>query len=211
MTEQKENPPLLGDIAQAFSNSYLAECVEQQAKENETLTRRLADLQREYDVSREVLLADIKTGGDRALVLEVENQKLSRDKERLDLLQRMLDKFGNVHVYLWNHDGRRAEDGVMYVHDFSKRGGAKETLRDAIDAEIMRDASHLQLRQPGASPGGQLKTTITQCARCEGSHFDIELTELLNPSEDCTHFAICDTTGQPILVVVDIQPSTEGK
>lgn len=62
------------------------------------------------------------------------------DTTRLDWLQQWIDRHGELLVKRWTHDGRRQIDTdgfrALLVHDFQERGGEKESLRDAIDAEI---------------------------------------------------------------------------
>lgn len=56
-----------------------------------------------------------------------------------------------------------------------------------------------------------VKTSITRCARCEGTHLDIILKELTKPiiyQDDkviYTHFTICPTTEEPILALVELK------
>jgi hypothetical protein len=42
--------------------------------------------------------------------------------------------------------------------------------------------------------------SVSGCARCGGDHRDLEMRALSNPPEDATHFAVCPTTTEPILV-----------
>jgi hypothetical protein len=46
-----------------------------------------------------------------------------------------------------------------------------------------------------------LPIDVTCCARCQKDHEKLEIKEL-NNSERYTHYAICPTNGQPILVTI---------
>lgn len=43
-------------------------------------------------------------------------------------------------------------------------------------------------------------TTITGCARCGQTHQNIEVREFTEPADKYTHFAICPSTNEPILI-----------
>jgi hypothetical protein len=45
-----------------------------------------------------------------------------------------------------------------------------------------------------------MKLKIKTCARCQQDHEEVDAQPLLNPPDAFSHFAICPTTGQPILV-----------
>lgn len=42
---------------------------------------------------------------------------------------------------------------------------------------------------------------VTNCARCQKDHNELEIRELDN-SEKYTHYALCPTNGQPILITI---------
>jgi hypothetical protein len=55
-----------------------------------------------------------------------------------------------------------------------------------------------------------MKTSINCCARCQSDHTDLELLPLSN-HEKYTHWAMCPTLGQPILVIVTEDTEPEAK
>lgn len=44
-------------------------------------------------------------------------------------------------------------------------------------------------------------TDVRGCARCGGEHKHVLFEALANAPPDCTHYGMCHTTGQPILMV----------
>jgi hypothetical protein len=41
---------------------------------------------------------------------------------------------------------------------------------------------------------------VLQCARCGGDHAEVEFHPLTNPPEDVSHFGMCPTSDEPILL-----------
>jgi len=57
-----------------------------------------------------------------------------------------------------------------------------------------------------------MKLDITQCVRCGEDHADVAVMMFTNPPSEhltggrlCTHFAICPTLGEPMLIA-DLKP-----
>lgn len=53
-----------------------------------------------------------------------------------------------------------------------------------------------------------MRISITGCARCGNDHKDLEFHQLTQPMVDAdgtwTHFALCPTNGEPILLKINI-------
>lgn len=166
---RKDQPSEATDISNPLL--YLADRVKQQAKEIaelkdriETLNQDLFNLhltsinrittlskdkerlKKQHDISRAVLLADIEAGSDRVFDLEIENQKLVKDKERLDKLEEHLmhahspgygsvyDDYNDENVDLWR---------LVTVHHSSKKhDGVGKTIREAIDSMSIPEVSN---------------------------------------------------------------------
>lgn len=67
--------------------------------------------------------------------------------------------------------------------------------------------SLIQSRQKTRTPcevkaeiGGLPTISLPRCARCLGPHADLIVERLHNPSDEWTHWAMCPSTLQPILV-----------
>lgn len=59
-------------------------------------------------------------------------------------------------------------------------------------------------RRPTAGGGG-FEIEVENCARCDGEHSSLETKPLNNPPNEYTHYAICPSTKQPILVATDVE------
>jgi hypothetical protein len=51
-----------------------------------------------------------------------------------------------------------------------------------------------------------ITTDVKNCARCGGAHNALEFAPLSNPPDDITHWALCPTTQEPILLTVTEAP-----
>ena len=48
----------------------------------------------------------------------------------------------------------------------------------------------------------KITTTVRSCARCGGDHAALEFLPISNPAPDFTHWAMCPTVHQPIIMLV---------
>lgn len=52
-------------------------------------------------------------------------------------------------------------------------------------------------------------TTIGNCARCGGDHRDLKFTPLTQPQEEWSHWALCPTNSEPIMLAFVDDPAKE--
>lgn len=72
-------------------------------------------------------------------------------------------------------------------------------IADCIDLEVKAYAYSPSEVRHGLE---DIVTTIEGCARCKGTHENIHQRKLARPSGRHTHYAICPTTDEPIMVIV---------
>jgi hypothetical protein len=66
--------------------------------------------------------------------------------------------------------------------------------------------------QVPVDPAGTIRTTVSNCARCGGTHENLKFTQLSGGpiGDQYTHWATCPKTGEPIALLITMQNGEKG-